>query len=236
MKSMLANLNMKSVKAAAWGVIGLLVIVAIGYSMFNVQNRPIEQVAIYRKCDFISIAGVSGAVCGDGSQWSVTELAVVPTVMSPVVEVPLQPDVRDSDLLGQTLGVQPIEAAPAPAPEPDVTTTAMTVRYSHYWPPAGGPNCSSFVDGVCVSAMASGEPWAPYVGIAVACPPEWEFGTTVELDGHVWTCMDRGGAITYVDGVPWVDFLVATGTYAHGSIVAVDVSHQNAQVTEKRYQ
>jgi len=41
----------------------------------------------------------------------------------------------------------------------------------------------------------------------------------------VWTCMDRGSAIKYVDGVPWIDFLEATGRYVNGSIVAVHVVH-----------
>ena len=158
---------------------------------------------------------------------------VVPPVVPPVVEpdqpadVPI-PETRGSDLIEEVFAVQPAAAAvvePAPVVVAAPAGTAMQVRYSHYWPPLGGTNCSSFVNGVCISAMASGQPWAPYVGTAVACPKEWAFGTTVELDGRVWTCMDRGSAIKYVDGVPWIDFLEATGRYVHGSIVAVHVVH-----------
>lgn len=41
----------------------------------------------------------------------------------------------------------------------------------------------------------------------VACPPEWEFGTKIKAFNTIWTCVDRGGAIQYKNGIPWVDFL-----------------------------
>jgi len=220
-------MNVKSVKKITMIAIGLLVFAAICFSMFNVQKRPVLQVAVYRKCDFISISGSTKVVCGDNSQWMAIELT--PAESLPV-STPV--DTRDSsDALGQALGVAPVAAAPAdivpvtvsPVAAIPTVDTSILVRYSHFWPPLGPPNCSNFVDGVCVSAMASGEPWASYIGTAAACPPEWAFGTTVELDGHIWTCLDRGGAIRYVDSVPWVDFLEATGKYVHGSIVAVHV-------------
>ena len=214
---MAMTMHAKSVKKATMIAVGLLVFAAVCYSLLGVQKRPVLRVAVYRKCDFISIDGSTKVVCTDDTQWMAIELA-----HTEATPVPTPSAVR-----GGALGVVPVEAAPVTAEPvaaaPIVTGTAMTVRYSHYWPPLGGPNCSNFVDGVCVSAMASGEPWASFVGTAVACPVEWVFGTTVELDGHVWTCQDRGGAIRYVDGVPWVDFLEETGKYEHGSIVAVHV-------------
>ena len=244
------NIDMKPIKMIALIVIGFMILAAAGYSLFNVKKevvvpvppRPVEQVAVLRRCDFVSFLGLTTAVCEDRTQWSVTELNVpeIPPEIPPVVEpdqpadVPI-PESRGSDLIEEVFAVQPVTAAavePEPVvavPEPVVVAvpagTAMQVRYSHYWPPLGGTNCFSFVNGVCISKMASGQPWAPYVGTAVACPKEWAFGTTVELDGHVWTCMDRGSAIKFVDGVPWIDFLEATGRYVHGSIVAVHVVH-----------
>ena len=213
----------KSVKKITMIAVCLLIFTAVGFSLFGVQKRPVLQVAVYRRCDFISISGSTKLVCTDDTQWMAIELTPNEAPVATVL-----PDVRGSDTLGQALGVAPVEAAPvgvAPVSTAVVAGIATTVRYSHYWPPLGGPNCSNFVNGACISAMASGQPWALYVGTAVACPVEWAFGTTVELDGHVWTCLDRGGAIRYVDGVPWVDFLEATGAYAHGSIVAVRVVH-----------
>ena len=251
-----ATVDMKPVKMIALIVVGFVILAAAGYSLFNVKKevvvpvlpRPIEQVAVLRSCDFISISGFTNAVCEDRTQWSVTEIPVVQHAPAPLpvvepdqpADVPI-PESRGSDIIEEVFAVQSVAAAevepesavePVPvvvAPEPVVVAapagTAMQVRYSHYWPPLGGTNCFSFVNGVCISAMASGQPWAPYVGTAVACPKEWAFGTTVELDGRVWTCMDRGSAIKYVDGVPWIDFLEATGRYVHGSIVAVHVVH-----------
>jgi len=104
-------------------------------------------------------------------------------------------------------------------------STALTpIRYSYYWPPLGGPNCSRFVGGKCISKMANGEPWEDFVGEAVACPPQWGFGTTIELDGNVWTCRDRGGMVVFEDGIPWVDFLRPDAAYLYGTILMVQVS------------
>lgn len=101
----------------------------------------------------------------------------------------------------------------------------LTVKYSHYWPPLGGKNCYSFVDGVCISRMASGHRWQDWVDRAVACPMEWPFGTTVELDGEVWVCMDRGGKIRFGrDGLTYVDFLTPYGAYGYGQPIEVKVT------------
>ena len=99
----------------------------------------------------------------------------------------------------------------------------MTIRYSNYTPWTGGPNCSNFVNGECVSRMASGERWQDWMERAVACPPEMPFGTRVKAFGTIWTCLDRGGAIQYIDGIPYVDFLTANPQVSFGSIIEVEV-------------
>jgi len=91
----------------------------------------------------------------------------------------------------------------------------VTIRYSHYWPALGGANCSKFVNGECVSRMASGERWQDWTGQACACPPEYPFWTVIELDGKQWVCLDRGGKIKY----PYVDFLERYPRYGHGTEV-----------------
>ena len=117
----------------------------------------------------------------------------------------------------------PVVEAPAPEPGPIVTGELVTIRYSRYDPALGGVNCSRFVNGICISNMASGKPWTPWMERACACPPEWAFGTVVILDGQRWECQDRGGKIKYVDGIPWVDFLTRTPQYSYGQLVEVEV-------------
>lgn len=109
-----------------------------------------------------------------------------------------------------------------PLPEP-VSPNLTKIRYSHYWPPLGGTNCARFVDGECVSHCANGQPWQGWVDKGCACPPEWEFGTKVILRGEEWTCVDRGGKVKYVNGIPWVDFLTPYGAYPPSVIVLVEV-------------
>jgi len=115
----------------------------------------------------------------------------------------------------------PTAAMETPPPEAEAPSRAaqIKIRYSHYWPPLGGTNCSKFAGGQCVSATASGQPWEEWVGRGIACPREWPFYTRLVVDGRTWVCVDRGGAIKYVDGVPWVDFLVPEGRYPHGQVV-----------------
>jgi len=71
--------------------------------------------------------------------------------------------------------------------------------------------------------MASGEPWEEWIDRAIACPVEWEFGTIVRLFGIDWTCMDRGGAIVYQDGIPWVDILSEKSPVSYGEIVEAEI-------------
>jgi hypothetical protein len=101
----------------------------------------------------------------------------------------------------------------------------VQVHVSHYWPPLGGPNCSRFVAGQCLSRMASGERWQDWVGRAAACPPEWPFGTVIILPGgERFECQDRGGKIVYgADGLPWIDLLVEVAPVNYGDVVTVRV-------------
>jgi hypothetical protein len=102
-----------------------------------------------------------------------------------------------------------------------ITGEQIQIRASHYDPSLGGVNCSRFVNGECVSRMANGERWQEFIDYAIACPPEWEFGIKLIVDGKTWECKDRGGAIQIVDGIAWVDFL-SSGTpftgYRYGAI------------------
>jgi hypothetical protein len=98
----------------------------------------------------------------------------------------------------------------------------ITIKYSWYNPELGGTNCSVFMDGICVSKMASGKPWAFYMDKAAACPPEWDFGTKIILDGREYECLDRGGAIKYDgQGYAFVDFLTQSPTHSFGEYVEV---------------
>jgi len=117
-------------------------------------------------------------------------------------------------------------ATPTPTAEPVRLTEGvpMYVRVSWYWPALGGPNCSRFVNGKCVSKTASGMTWEDGVDWACACPSEWPFGTTVTLEGKTWTCKDRGGAIKFKGGVPWVDLLQEYADYVYGEIVFAHVA------------
>lgn len=98
------------------------------------------------------------------------------------------------------------------------------VKISWYWPPLGGTNCGVWQNGQCVSRMASGARWQDWVGRAIACPPQWKFGTKVVLpNGSVWTCMDRGGAIHYNGGITWIDLLTNHTPYPFGTVVKVRI-------------
>lgn len=102
-------------------------------------------------------------------------------------------------------------------------------RFSNYWPPAGGLNCFTdcehFFDGGRVDqAIAEGQ-------LVVACPHELLIGSRIEWppdSGLIWTCRDRGEAITYYvseGGVPiwWFDFLMPDPAVDWGSYIQVDL-------------
>lgn len=101
----------------------------------------------------------------------------------------------------------------------------MSVRISHYWPPLGGTNCAIYIgtppNGRCVSKVRGGtQPWQMWIGKSgIACPPEWKFGTQVVVSGRSWTCMDRGDAIQFVNGIAWVDMMIPRALYKYGAVV-----------------
>lgn len=79
---------------------------------------------------------------------------------------------------------------------------------SHYKPQLGGVNCANFVNGECISHLANGERWQDYYNQnVIACPFELEFGTKIEIQGVMYECKDRGGAIIADGETYWVDIL-----------------------------
>ncbi len=104
--------------------------------------------------------------------------------------------------------------------------TYIQARLSHYWPPYGGPNCFAWdeVEQVCMSGTSSGQPWEDWVNIGCACPPEYPFGTVFVLPGgEEFTCVDRGGMVVTIDGIPWLDLLVKSAPVPYGTVVTVEV-------------
>lgn len=122
-----------------------------------------------------------------------------------------------------TESVEALEPTPIIVEATATPKNIIPVRYSYYQPWLGGTNCSSFVKGVCVSNMASGLRWTDYMEVAIACPPSWEFGTEIVAFGTTWICLDRGGAIQYVDGIPWIDFLTAYPQVPFRAIIEVEI-------------
>jgi hypothetical protein len=69
--------------------------------------------------------------------------------------------------------------------------------------------------------MSNGEPWQKYWGKnnTIACPVGLHFGTNILLDGNVYTCRDRGGAIITTDnGEHWIDILAESIPYKYGEV------------------
>jgi len=73
--------------------------------------------------------------------------------------------------------------------------------------------------------MANGERWQDWVGHAIACPPEWDFGMRLLIEGDIWECKDRGSAIVFEDGIPWIDMLAKKLPYdfSYGDVIEVEV-------------
>ena len=120
--------------------------------------------------------------------------------------------------------------APTASPLPPVVSIPpvkmVHVRISDYWPPDGGDSCAHFVNGNCLSqvgARGERESWRNWIDRGAACPPEFPFGTTIVIDGRLWTCIDRGGRIRYQSGVPWVDLLTEHPIATYGSIVPAEI-------------
>lgn len=101
-----------------------------------------------------------------------------------------------------------------PCRQPDML---VTVKASHYWPPLGGTNCFSFVDGECKSGMASGLRWQDWTDKAAACPGSLPFGTIIEFNGRRFICLDRGGAVVQNENTYWIDTLTEWPVADYGS-------------------
>ena len=69
--------------------------------------------------------------------------------------------------------------------------------------------------------MASGLSWQSYIGVAIACPSQLEFGTKIIVFEKTWICYDRGGKIQMENGIYWIDFLSESSpfdNYRYGGI------------------
>lgn len=104
---------------------------------------------------------------------------------------------------------------PGIANKPDRTADIETMaKLSYYYPPyayldpAYEINCDK-VNGVLeCEHMANGQEVKYFIGEALACPPEFPFGTVFKVMGGFYTCRDRGGAIQRVnDNLIWLDLL-----------------------------
>lgn len=138
-------------------------------------------------------------------------------------------------LANEVRSAEPVPAAVHTVPERTYPTATPVVeqpvgvlrmaKLSHYWPPLGGPNCATFVNGQCISKMASGLPWQDWIGRAAACPSELPFWTTITLPGgEQFLCLDRGGKIvTTPAGELWIDLLVASPPVPYGTTLPVTV-------------
>ena len=71
--------------------------------------------------------------------------------------------------------------------------------------------------------MASGESWQDWVEKAIACPPEWDFGTRMVIEGREWICMDRGSQILVEGGVAWIDMLTPSPLLPYGTVVEAEI-------------
>jgi len=114
-------------------------------------------------------------------------------------------------------------------PEEVANYETVLAHYSHYTPWTGGTNCAVFVNGECISKTSSGERWEDWVEKGVACVGDWKFGTEIIAFGQTWTCIDRGGYITYddwryYDGLPWIDFLTNNAQVTYGTVISVEVA------------
>ena len=102
----------------------------------------------------------------------------------------------------------------------------VLAKISHYDPSLGGPNCATFINGVCVSTMANGERWQDNIDKACACPPEYPFLTKFIVYGKEWVCKDRGSKIVKeIDGTIWLDLLTVNPVVPYGTILEVEIKN-----------
>lgn len=144
------------------------------------------------------------------------------------VVVPVFIAIKPAPALVESAGAGPAVPLAETVELAPVTGEAVqrVAKISHYWPPLGGVNCAQFINGQCISRMASGLPWEEWVGRAAACPPELPFGTAVELPGgETFYCLDRGGkVVTTAAGELWIDLLVERAPVPYGTVMPVTVS------------
>ena len=81
--------------------------------------------------------------------------------------------------------------------------------------------CKPWVDEWPGKDKVCGKSWEELSGWIAACPKEWPFGTRIKLLNTEWLCADRGGAIRYENGIPWIDMLIEKPRYPYGTIVEV---------------
>jgi len=100
---------------------------------------------------------------------------------------------------------------------------SIILKVSHYWPELGGVNCGNFQNGECTSKMANGERWQDWVGVAMACPKELEFGTKIKIGERVWVCKDRGSKIVKDGEAYWVDMLTPYSLANYDTVVVGEI-------------
>ena len=108
-----------------------------------------------------------------------------------------------------------IPDSPGIATKPDREPDQMIDgKISYFWPPYAYQkaeyeiNCDKSNGVLECEQMASGNLVIGYVGEAIACPLEYEFGTIFKVWGGYYTCRDRGGAIVRIDEETfWLDIL-----------------------------
>ena len=146
-----------------------------------------------------------------------------------VVDYPVEtPEGIDPDYIfpGQYPSGKPelVNKTPTIEPMPEVTPTPNrmiwkgSAKYSYYWPPFGGINCEEPCE-----IMASGLRWEDNLGVAVACPMEFPMYSRVVTPFGEFICLDRGGMIVIIDGVPWIDHLSETPHLNYGFLMQIEV-------------
>ena len=173
------------------------------------------------------------AIMGQSADEGKQSVAIIVTPTRPVEDVQIQVStptaIEAFDVLATaTPFPEPLQVGPAQAPE-GYAKVRVVGRFSNYWPANGGINAQGdgeyFADGSRVdTALVEG--WN-----VIACPPELLLGTRIEYppqSGVVWTCRDRGQAITFYygeSGLPiyWFDFLSEVAWVDYGSYIQVDM-------------
>lgn len=120
--------------------------------------------------------------------------------------------------------------ATKPNREPDLYIDG---KISYFYPPYAYQkpeyeiNCDKNPDGSLeCEQMASGNLVKHYMGEALACPAEFEFGTIFKIWDGYYTCRDRGGAIVKInEETYWLDILYPRMPNNHywGEIADVEV-------------